>query len=56
MHDLRRAEPDRARLVELFVDLEFTKLLAQMDSARAAARAPQPRPVAGSGARVRIRL
>jgi DNA polymerase-1 len=50
VRDLRRAEPDRARLHELFGDLEFTKLLAQVDSARAAALAPKSAPAAGSGA------
>jgi DNA polymerase-1 len=42
VRDLRRAEPDRARLAELFGDLEFSKLLAQVDGARAAAQAPEP--------------
>jgi len=50
VQDLRRSEPDRARLAELFGDLEFTKLLAQVDGARAAALAPKPEPAAGSGA------
>jgi DNA polymerase-1 len=50
VQDLRRAEPDRARLAELFGDLEFTKLLAQVDGARAASQAPRPEPAAGSGA------
>jgi len=50
VEDLRRTEPDRARLAELFGDLEFTKLLAQVDGARAAALAPDPEPPAGSGA------
>jgi DNA polymerase-1 len=49
VRDLRRAEPDRARLTELFGELEFTKLLAQVDGARAAAQAPKPDPAAGSG-------
>jgi DNA polymerase-1 len=44
VQDLRRAEPDRARLHELFGDLEFSKLLAQMDGARAAAQATEPVP------------
>jgi len=51
VQDLQRAEPDRARLAELFADLEFTKLLAQMDGARAAAHAPKL--AAGSGAETR---
>jgi len=50
VQELRRTEPDRARLAELFGDLEFTKLLAQVDSARAAALAPKSAPAAGSGA------
>jgi DNA polymerase-1 len=50
VRDLRRAEPDRARLAELFGDLEFTKLLAQVDGARAASQAPKPEPAAGSAA------
>jgi len=41
VRDLRRAEPDRTRLAELFGDLEFTKLLAQVDGARAAAQAAE---------------
>ncbi len=41
VRDLRRAEPDRARLAELFGDLEFTKLLAQVDGARVAAQAAE---------------
>ena len=44
VQDLRRAEPDRARLHELFGNLEFSKLLAQMDGARAAAQATEPVP------------
>jgi len=39
VQDLQRAEPDRIRLTELFGELEFTRLLAQIDSARTAARA-----------------
>jgi DNA polymerase-1 len=50
VRDLARAEPDRARLAELFGELEFTRLLAQMDGARAASQAPKPEPAAGSGA------
>ena len=42
MQDLRRAEPDRARLAELFGNLEFTRLLAQIDGARAVAQASAP--------------
>ena len=49
VQDLRRAEPDRARLAELFGDLEFTRLLAQVDSARAAEQASKPEPAAGAG-------
>jgi DNA polymerase-1 len=49
VQELRRTEPDRARLAELFGDLEFTRLLAQVDGARAAAQAPKPEPAAGSG-------
>ena len=45
VQDLQRAEPDRVRLAELFGELEFTRLLAQVDGARAAARAPQPEPL-----------
>jgi DNA polymerase-1 len=41
VQDLRRTDPDRDRLAELFGDLEFTKLLAQVDGARAAAQAAQ---------------
>jgi len=41
VQDLQRAEPDRARLTELFGELEFTRLLAQMDGARAAAKAAE---------------
>jgi DNA polymerase-1 len=36
VRDLQRAEPDRTRLRELFGELEFTRLLAQLDGARAA--------------------
>ena len=39
VQDLQRAEPDRVRLAELFGELEFTRLLAQIDGARTAARA-----------------
>jgi len=39
VRDLQRAEPDRARLAELFGELEFARLLAQVDGARAAAQA-----------------
>jgi DNA polymerase I len=43
---LQRAEPDRARLTELFGELEFTRLLAQIDGARTAARAEaEPVPI-----------
>ncbi|MGB8297666.1 MAG: DNA polymerase I [Polyangia bacterium] len=52
VQDLRRSEPDRARLAELFGDLEFTKLLAQVDGTRAAAQAPKPEPTAGSAPEV----
>ncbi len=38
VRDLQRAEPDRTRLRELFGELEFTRLLAQIDGARAAAQ------------------
>ena len=39
VQDLQRAEPDRVRLAELFAELEFTRLLAQTNGARAAAQA-----------------
>jgi DNA polymerase-1 len=42
VQDLRRADPDRARLAELFGELEFTRLLAQMDGARAATPTAAP--------------
>jgi DNA polymerase-1 len=45
VRDLARAEPDRARLAELFGELEFTRLLAQMDGARAAGAQPTAAPV-----------
>ena len=69
VHDLQRADPDRARLRELFGELEFTRLLAQVDGARATARAeaepvsipenprsvpgPVPDPATGPGHRIR---
>jgi DNA polymerase I len=46
VRDLQRAEPDRARLAELFGELEFARLLAQMDGAMAATVVQ----IAGSGA------
>jgi DNA polymerase-1 len=65
VQDLQRAEPDRVRLAELFGELEFTRLLAQIDGARTAARAaaepvsipenprsdpgPDPDPATGAG-------
>ena len=60
VRDLQRAEPDRARLAELFGELEFGRLLAQVDGVRAAVQATEPQPaptlenprmvrVAGSG-------
>jgi DNA polymerase I len=46
VQDLQRAEPDRARLDELFGELEFTRLRAQIDGARTAARAEaEPIPI-----------
>jgi DNA polymerase-1 len=67
VQDLQRGEPDRIRLAELFGELEFTRLLAQIDGARTAARAeaepvpipenprpdpgPGPAPATGSGHR-----
>ncbi|HEX7598471.1 MAG TPA: DNA polymerase I, partial [Polyangia bacterium] len=43
LQQLSRAEPNRERLIELFAELEFAQLLAQMDGQRAAAAtAPSP--------------
>jgi DNA polymerase-1 len=42
VRDLARTEPDRSRLAGLFGELEFTRLLAQVDGAWAAAQAPKP--------------
>ena len=43
-----RAEPDRARLRTLFGELEFTRLLAQLDEARAGGAEPTAVPVASA--------
>jgi DNA polymerase-1 len=41
--ELRRREPDRERLRQLFRKLEFTRLLAELDQPAAGATAPPPR-------------